>query len=421
MEGPTPWSSSSVASLFLPARIHKFSWASTNERVTGIAVKMTTVFDAPEWKLLLAASSPEPTGDKRARLLLKAAPDWNTLLRLADRHGLLSLLYLNLEQVADAVPAAALSTLRKKYELNIHKSLFLTRELTRILHCLQELQLAVLPYKGVVLSEIYYGDMALRQCGDMDLFAQASDIGRIKNTVRELGYVPRVAIPQDAETNYIASGYEYTFDSPAGKNLLELQWALQPRYYAVDFDMKGLFSRAVEVPFAGGRVHTLSSQDLLLVLCIHAAKHVWGRLIWLRDVVQIVQQDLNWDWIESQARALGIERILRVTLLLGNRLLGMQIPSAIAHALQSDRAARNVAEEIAASMAAGVDYEEHKVAYFRLMLRLREKRMDRMRFLTRLTFTPGPGEWEAVRLPRVLFPIYPVVRLARLSGRFARG
>ena len=66
--------------------------------------------------------------------------------------------------------------------------------------------------------------------------------------------------------DYIASGYEWTFDSPAGRNLLELQWALQPRFYAVDFDMDGLFERAVNVAVVGRRVKTPPSEDLLLVL-----------------------------------------------------------------------------------------------------------------------------------------------------------
>ena len=41
-----------------------------------------------------------------------------------------------------------------------------------------------------------------------------------------------------------------------------------------------------------------------------------------------------------------------------------------------------------------------------------------MRFLTSpRIFTPGPGEWAAVRLPRPLFPLYRLVRLSRLAAR----
>jgi len=60
------------------------------------------------------------------------------------------------------------------------------------------------------------------------------------------------------------------------------------------------------------------------------------------------------------------------------------------------------------------------LAYFRLMMRLRERKADRLKFLQRLAFTPGPNEWKAVRLPAPLFPVYRLVRLSRLVARLVR-
>jgi hypothetical protein len=354
--------------------------------------------------------------------MLEKPINWEAVLRLADQHGTSSLLYQNLARLGDLIPSPVLASLRQRYERNVHKSLFLARELIRILNCLDGLGIEVIPYKGVVLSEVYYGDMALRQSGDMDLFVRKRDVARIKSVVRDLAYTPRVPIPEDAEDDYIASGYECTFDSPAGKNLLELQWALQPYFYAVDFDMGGLFERAVNVTVAGRRVKTPSPEDLLLVLSVHAAKHFWGRLIWLCDIAQILRrEDVNWERVQSQARELGIERILHITLLLTNRFLPMAIPAPIENATLADRAAQAFTEQIALAVAAGVTYEEEKLSYFRLMMRLREHPADRWRFFTRLAFTPGPGEWEAIRLPKTLFPLYRIVRLARLAARGMRG
>jgi hypothetical protein len=377
-----------------------------------------------EWDLLLAASSADLRESDVGRILslLQTPVEWEAVLRLADRHGTSSLLYQNLSRLGGVVPSAALASLRQHYERNVHKSLLLARELFRILDCLDALGIEVIPYKGVVLSEVYYGDMALRQPGDMDLFVRKHDVARIKSAVRDLGYTLRVPIPEDAEKDYIASGYEWTFDSPAGRNLLELQWALQPRFYAVDYDMDGLFERAVNVTVASRRVKTPSPEDLLLVLAVHAAKHVWGRLIWLCDIAQILKREgLHWDWVQSRAREFGIERILRITLLLAKRFLATAIPAPLEQAILEDRAARTFADEVAAAVARGVSYEEQQVSYFLLMMRLRERRADRLRFLARLTFTPGPGEWEAIRLPKTLFPLYRLVRLARLASRFARG
>ena len=377
----------------------------------------------PEWSLVLAASSPEAHlhDRERIRILLDSQPDWDAVLLRAEQHGTSSLVYQNLEPLANIVPSAALASLRQRYERNIHKSLFLTRELMRILDCLDSLRIEVIPYKGVVLSETYYGDLAMRQSGDLDLFVGEQDLGRIKSAVRELGYTPRLPIPRNAEADYIAAGYECTFDSPAGKNLLELQWALQPRFYAVDFDMGGLFERAVSATIAGRDIKTPCPEDLLLVLSVHAAKHVWGRLIWLCDIAQIVKrQDLNWGWVRAQAHRLGIERMVHITLLLSNHFLATPIPEAIRDAAMADEAAHALTKQIAISVTDGVCYQEQKIEYFRLMMRLRERRTDRLRFLTRLTFTPGPGEWEMIPLPKPLFPLYPLVRLARLGARWAK-
>jgi len=400
---------------------------------TSVDGRGPTTSAAIEWDLLLAASSADRgladrgsdpgEGDLgRIRGLLEKPVEWEAVLRLADNHGVSSLLYQNLSRLGDMVPSAVLDALRQRYDKNVYKSLFLTSELMRILDCLEGLGIGAIPYKGVVLSEVYYGDMALRQTGDIDLFVRKRDVERSKNALREMGYTTRLVIPEDAVEEYMASGYEWTFDSPAGPNLLELQWALEPRFYAVDFDMEGLFERAVKVTLGGRSVKTPSPEDLLLVLSVHAAKHVWGRLILLRDIAQILKlENLNWDWVQSRARELGIERILGVTFLLANRFLGAGIPVAVESVILTDRAARVLADEIAANMAAGVSYDAEKTSYFRLMMRLRERRADQVRFFARLTFTPGPGEWEVVRLPRALFPLYRVVRLARLGARFARG
>jgi hypothetical protein len=374
--------------------------------------------------LLLAASSPHPgeTDLGHIRGLLEKPVEWESVLQLADKHGTSSLLYKNLSCLGDIVPSAVLEALRERYQRNVYKSLFLAHELMRILDCLERLGIDAIPYKGIVLSEVYYGDMALRQSGDIDLFIRKRDLERIKSGLRDLGYTTRLVIPEEVLKDYLVSGYEWVFDSPAGPNLLELQWALQPRFYAVDFDMEGMFERAVTVAVAGRSVRTPFPEDLLLVLSVHAAKHVWGRIILLRDIAQMLKlENLNWDLVQSRARKLGIERILSITLLLANRFLGTAIPAPIESVILSDGDARILTDEIAAAVVSGVSYDTEQTSYFRLMMRLRERRADRVRFLARLTFTPGPGEWEAVRLPGAFSSFYRVVRLARLAGKFARG
>jgi hypothetical protein len=114
---------------------------------------------------------------------------------------------------------------------------------------------------------------------------------------------------------------------------------------------------------------------------------------------------------------LGIVRLLRVSLLLVNRLLDESIPAAAEASLPADPNADAMRQEIEAHILGNEDFNVESFDYFRLMMKLRERRTDRMRFLTRLAFTPGPGEWAAIRLPRPLFPLYRVVRISRLAAK----
>jgi hypothetical protein len=346
---------------------------------------------------------------------------WKSLFDLAERHGTLPLLFDAFSKIEDAVPAEQLRILQQAYQTNLHKAMFLSRELIRILDCLSAAGLEVMPYKGLALAEAVYGDIALRQAGDIDLLIRPQDLPRIIEVVRELGYVPNWSLTEAEQRAYVQSGYECAFDGAAGPNLLEVQWAIQPRFYAIDFDMNGLFRRAVTISVAGRATITPSPEDLFLVLSAHAAKHVYGRLVWLRDLAQLMNlPTLDWNWVGSQAKALGIVRILQVTMLVAHQLLGAPIPAAAKASLPEDAAAAKLAAEIAAHIASETTYNVESLAYFRLMMRLRERRSDRLRFLQRLIFTPGPGDWKAVQLPSALFPLYHLVRLSRLAARLVR-
>ena len=392
--------------------------------MTGLAASTeimpgTTVLDH-EWSVLLAACSAIPPEEKASILepLLKQPVRWKRLFELADQHGVQPLLDPALSRLEQDVPREEMLKLRLAFQTNLHKSLLLSRELIRIVDHLAARGLDAMPYKGLALSEVLYGDIALRQSGDIDLLIRPHDLPRIRDAVRELGYTPHFRLSEAEEHAYLKSGYECAFDGAAGPNLLELQWAILPRFYAVDFEMDGLFQRAATLTVAGHPMRTPSREDLFLVLCVHAAKHVWGRLVWLCDIAQLMKApDLNWNWIGTEAKDLGIVRILRVTMLAANGLLRATIPTEAEKNLSADPVAALLAREIQGYIASDSSFNTESLVYFRLMMRLRERRADGWRFAQRLVLTPGPSEWNAVRLPSPLFPLYRLVRLSRLASR----
>ena len=134
----------------------------------------------------------------------------------------------------------------------------------------------------------------------------------IKEALAELGYEPGLRLAQAAERDYLKSGYEYTFDGARGRNLLEIKWQILPRFYSIGFDVNEFFERASVVTIEGQKLRTLCDQDLMLVLCVHAAKHAWKQISWLCDIVQLARsRRLIGRRFRPRPRALGSRALWR--------------------------------------------------------------------------------------------------------------
>jgi len=165
----------------------------------------------------------------------------------------------------------------------------------------------------------------------------------------------------------------------------------------------------------------LSPEDSLLVLCLHAAKHLWMRLIWLSDIAETLRtQTIDYSLVFSRARAMGIVRILGISLWLAKNVLRAELPKPAEEMIAADPRVPALGSEFAERLARGAAYDFESTEYFRLILKLRERRGDRLRYLWRLVWTPGAGDVAAVRLPEALFPLYRVVRLLRLTRKLGK-
>lgn len=127
---------------------------------------------------------------------------------------------------------------------------------------------------------------------------------------------------------------------------------------------------------------------------------------------------MNWESIDREAARLGIHRIASTSLRLTEELFGQPIPMGFQAAAHSGAVQRIVARVIG-RLEIAQQPDTDSIRYFREVVELRERASDRGRFLARLLTTPSIGEWETIRLPAPLFPLYRVVRLFRLLRRLA--
>lgn len=344
---------------------------------------------------------------------------WERLFKLASHHRVLPAVWSALGG-RSGVPASIHSALYARFRAHAQRVLRFSVLLQEILQKFADCGIEALPHKGLALSQQLYGDPTMREFGDLDFLIRPEDVGRAREALRALGYQPNVQLSPRQEREYLRSGYEYVFGAGREPYLLELQWQVLPRFYTVGFAMPALFERSVELTVDGCGTRALCNEDLLLVLCVHAAKHQWVHLGMLRDIATLASRRIDWPSVYAQAERLGILRILWVSLLLARDLLDYELPEI---PIRSAEVA--VAEEFASAVELQLDRgdspEVESIRYFSFMMKLRERRPDRARFLWRLASTPSVGEWKAVRFPDVLFPLYRGVRAMRLAARAISG
>jgi hypothetical protein len=373
-----------------------------------------------EFDLLCALARKELSVDRRERVAgwNCSAVDWSEFLSLAEHHGVLPLVARNLIECGVDVPPDLDRSLRAAYDANLRRSLWFSAELARIATHFESRQLRVVPYKGPVLAQSLYGDPGLRSFSDLDFLVSPADFEPAKKTLAEIGYRPSKELSPAVERLWLRTGYERAFDGAAGKYLVELQWAMLPRFYGVDLDVNDLLARAGRTVVGGCEVPCLLPEDSLLVLCLHAAKHLWTRLIWLVDIAETLRTQLiDSSLVLKRARECGIVRMLGVNFWLVKNVLRSRLPGFAEEVIAADPQVTILGGEFAARLVRGAGYDFESTEYFRLILKLREQRGDRWRYLWRLLWTPGEGDIAAVRLPEALFPLYRIVRIGRLTRK----
>jgi hypothetical protein len=375
-----------------------------------------------EFDFLLDFARRELTAAARARVKasLRLVIDWPRLFALAEFHGLEPLLCWHLSRdFSRQIPAGILKSSQDKLRANLARSLFLSDELLRTLEVLQQNNIEALPFKGPLLARELYGEFVLRQCADVDILLRRRDSTSAYHALVAAGYHPVTRFTIDQLAAHVCSHYELGLISPKGA-LVELQWGLVPRYFSLPLSFDACWKNPgwTEIGDTKG-VGTLSGEDLVWLLCVHGSKHLWSRLIWVADIAQLMQSrpGLNWEDVVQKARGSRAERMLQVALGVSHRLLSSPIPVAM-NSITHDKTAERLVDTICQNLLA-----ERQPGYFqsqRLLLLMRERWRDRVRYATRFVFTPGAAEWSLVSLPKPFFPLYSGLRLARGFGKMGR-
>lgn len=376
----------------------------------------------PEEQILIcvARRSLDASATEQLRLLLQEQLDWDYLLTIANHHCLIPLLYQHVSSVdPSAIPEPDMLRLQQDNEGNTKTSLFMTGELIKILACLEAEGVRAIPFKGPTLALRAYGDVGLRQFGDLDILVHRKDVPRLKEILIAHRFTPKPELTKTQQAAQLRFDCAYNFESQQGV-MLDVHWDFVARHFSFDIDVNCVWDRLEPLTIGGKQLLTLSAEDLLLILCLHGFTHLWERLGWICDVASLTdsRKDINWQLVLENATALGARGILSLGLLLAGDLLGAPIPQEVSKSLQPDAKVKKLAEQVREQLFRERSAPAGVFAEAVTLVTLRERRRDRLRSCLRVAATPRSYDWMFLSVPDSLFFLYYLVRPLRIAGKY---
>lgn len=372
-----------------------------------------------------AQARPSETTLVTARELIDSGIDWETLLELAMWHGVVPVVNHTLKtHFPDIVPPSLLEALGAQALLYAQHNFNQLHNLAEVTALLRQAGIPSLTFKGLVQSQLAYGDIVTRWGRDIDLLVCDSHF----EAARDL---------------FVARGFERTLTEPVEQRIMEsglwhedrkvkvdLHFGIGPGHFAIDAER--LWSHKRPVSIAGYEFDGFGAVDNVLVSCINAVKECWNQSLYRYCDIHELVRDFgreDWDALFARADSLGCRRSTDLALLVTRKLLdtgslrGLHSLSLPAPALE------RTSDELITQMFFTADSQQEPKARTFLFhfgnkehyaITLLDKRTDRITARAQRIFAPKRRDYEFVRLPEILSPLYYLLRPVRIATVIVR-
>jgi hypothetical protein len=343
--------------------------------------------------------------------------DWRTFYRLAGMHHVRPIVFkaIHTADIPDET-RQKLQQISKRFAL---RNLDHARELVRLSKLFAAQPITAVPYKGSVLGLKYYKDLTLRESSDLDFLIDTGEkhILALRNVMKGTGYVDKSDIPERFLKTYLKYSREYSFDMMEGderKFHAEFHWYAASQVFDFDKPMPNavLFENTGSMNLLNEQVSTLSDEaNLLSIVLHHGLNQKWGQMKYVMDMCMLLQHSggLDMDRVRSIAQKYGFVKPLELGLFLSAEIMGVAVEGALHQPADARYYQDALFVEKAGDKTLGSMLSEG--------LKIRDGFAAKSRLIVKyLIYALAPSilDYRFVRLPRVLYPIYAIIKPIRL-------
>lgn len=294
-----------------------------------------------EWTLLLKACQAAIFKKKLLTIEDVKAIDWQLLLQMIRYHKVTPLFYKGLTihtTLLDALPSFFLENLKNRSFRFVVQNLKNAKELQRIIPLFRKEGIEIIPYKGILLAEMAYQELGLRESSDIDFLIKRQDFEKIKKILLAEGYRPSFNISFLSNNCFFSLYGEYNFDIYKGEVQnrstrqfhLEPHWVLGNKMYQTYIDYDAVLPLTAKGKLLNSDINRLSPEGLLITTVTHhGSTDQWLNLKTVIDIAVLLQRfnhQLNWSLIVHTCEEFKIINVLLLGLSLSKEFFDSPLP-----------------------------------------------------------------------------------------------
>lgn len=387
-----------------------------------------------EKELILLCSRNDLTPEQinRVSFLLSFSLDWEYLLGISNRNGVLPLVSKNLlGKFKSALMPEIKQEIQEFYTHHTQHNIFITGKLIEIIKMLESNEIPALPFKGPTLAMRAFKNLSLRQFVDLDILIQPKHFDKAVNLFLENGY------KVFGDVKPVKDGFlslnrrkDLGLINERGQIRVELHWKLSGAHFAMPLEVNELWNRLETINLGGTEIKSLPFHDLFVYLCLHGSRHGWEKLAWICDLCELVktEAEIDWESVRRHAQKHGCEKVLELGLFLAREFFDLETDYPNWEKIERDETFKKAAGQIREKNFARKFYSTEIGDWYLYHLMLKEKKTDRLKlhiyyllWYLRLAFRPNAMDKAVFHLPKAFYPLYYILRPSRLLFGYFSG
>jgi len=332
---------------------------------------------------------------------------WRRLAAQAEEEGVEGLFYQRCRATGIPLPADIEEGFQAVYRETAEQNFIALEELGALLKGLQGEDVAPMILPGAPLL-VLYPDPGCRPMDDIDLLVPPGAEMRLKEGLQRRGFV------SPARHSELFVRGRLTLD--LHDDLLNCG-RIGSRRYAGWMEPGEVWCDRQEVRVEGIPMTVMCREDMVLFTAVHALRHGFGRFIWFVDLDFLVREPLDWKRLRGKAERYRLERPLLYGLCFLRDWLQVELPDLGLEWLEEMRLG-----PLEERLMGRIFVDRSRGEWGDLLWSFSAaNRWHQCLFMAETLF-PKPSVLLQVfpRLPRLLFPLAYILRMAQLLARGGR-